>query len=165
MAAHEKQDERVIAFHGPVIAELRPWINRRLGGELLTIASCRFAAKEIGHAAGRHMNEPAARIVGNPFFRPLHAGCDERFLHRILGGGKIFETPDHGAENLRRELAQQVLGIRVQSGNRHASTGGALITSRTSIGMFSGTPPLPGAADAAAAISYARAALSTSTIQ
>ena len=33
------------------------------------------------------------------------------------------------------------------------STGGALITWRTSIGMFSGTPPFPGAADARAAIS------------
>jgi hypothetical protein len=33
------------------------------------------------------------------------------------------------------------------------STGGALMTSRTSIDMFNGTPPFPGAADARAAIS------------
>ena len=38
-------------------------------------------------------------------------------------------------------------------GRHSCSTGGALITSRTSIGMFIGTPPLPGAADARAAIS------------
>src|SRR5687768_1858526 len=165
MTAHEKQDERVIPFHGSVIAELRPGISCRLGRELLTIASRRFAAEKIGHAARRHMNEPAARVVGNPFLRPLHACGDERFLHRIFGGRKIFEASNHGAENLRCDLAQQVLGIWVQAGSRHTSTGGALITSRTSIGIFSGTPPLPGAADAAAAISYARAGLSTSTIQ
>jgi hypothetical protein len=33
------------------------------------------------------------------------------------------------------------------------STGGALITSRTSIGMFNGSPPGPGAVEARAAIS------------
>ena len=45
------------------------------------------------------------------------------------------------------------------------SCGGALITSRTSIGMLRGTPPRPGAADARAAIAYACPGLSTSTIQ
>src|SRR5918994_3184562 len=165
MAAHEKQDKRVVPFHGSVIAELRPRIDCRLGSELFAIASRRFAAEKIGHAARRHMNEPAARVVGNPFLRPLHACREERFLHRIFCGGENFEAPNHGAENLRRELAQQVLRSCIQAGSRHTSTGGALITSRTSIGIFSGTPPLPGAADAAAAISYARSGLSTSTIQ
>ena len=112
-----------------------------------------LAAQVIRHAAGGHVNQPAARVVGHAFRRPLHAGGDERFLHRIFGGGEILEAADRRAENLRRELAQQILGGRVQSGIRHTSTGGALITSRTSIGMFSGFPPVPGAADAPAAIS------------
>src|SRR5689334_2745031 len=99
------------------------------------------------------MNQPAARVVRHAFLRPLHAGGDERFLHRVFGGGEVLEAADRRAENLRRELAQQILGGRIQSGNRHTSTGGALITSRTSIGMFNGLPPAPGAADAPAAIS------------
>ena len=45
------------------------------------------------------------------------------------------------------------------------SGGGPLMTSRTSIAMFSGAPPGPGAAEAAAAIAYARPGVSTSTIQ
>ena len=39
------------------------------------------------------------------------------------------------------------------------------MTWRTSMGMFIGAPPLPGAADARAAISYARCGVSQSTIQ
>ena len=100
-----------------------------------------------------HVNQPAARIVRHAFLRPLRAGGDERLLHRVFGGGEVLEAADRRAENLRRELAQQVLGGRVQWGSRHTSTGGALITSRTSTGMFSGLPPTPGAADAPAAIS------------
>lgn len=45
------------------------------------------------------------------------------------------------------------------------SGGGALITGRTSMGTFSGAPPGPGAADAFAAIAWARSGVSTSTIQ
>ena len=43
--------------------------------------------------------------------------------------------------------------VKSSGARRHTSTGGALITSRTSIGMFNGAPPGPGAADARAAIS------------
>src|ERR1700687_2294121 len=50
------------------------------------------------------------------------------------------------------------------------SAGGPLITCRTSMGWFSGVPPVPwrggwGAAEARAAILYACSGLSTSTIQ
>ena len=92
-------------------------------------------------------------LSGTPSSRPLQRRREQRLLHRVLGGGEVAEAPDHRAENLRRELAQQVLAGGVQGRGRHTSTGGALITSRTSIGMFIGTPPLPGAADARAAIS------------
>ena len=154
MTTHEEQDERVIPLQRPSLAKLRPGIDeRRLADQLLAVPPGRFTAQEIRHAACGHVNEPSARIVGDPFLRPLDARGDERLLHRILGGGKILEAPESGAENLRRQLAQQILGVRVQAGSGHASTGGALMTSRTSIGMLSGCPPLPGAADAPAAIS------------
>lgn len=46
-----------------------------------------------------------------------------------------------------------------------SSSGGPDITWRTSIGMFSGLPPGPGAAETYAARSIARSGLSQSTIQ
>ena len=99
------------------------------------------------------MDQPRARVVGHALLRPLDGCRDERLLHRVFRGGEIAEAADHGAEHLRRELAQQMLAGKIDGGCRHRSTGGALITSRTSIGMLSGAPPMPGAADARAAIS------------
>ena len=112
----------------------------------------------------------AARVVGHPLARPLRRGRDERLLNRVLAGGEIAVTPHDDAQHLRRDLAQQALDRRDdvavrRRGHQAMSGGGALITCRTSIAMFSGLPPGPGAADASAAIRYARSGLSTSTIQ
>ena len=80
--------------------------------------------------------------------RPPRGHCsgrrEQRLLDRVLRGGEVAEAPDDRAEHLRRELAQQVLAGEVERRCRHTSTGGALITWRTSIGMFSGAPPVPG---------------------
>src|SRR5271170_6987779 len=70
----------------------------------------------------------------------------------------IPETASDSAEHLRRKLTQQMLGSRIPflghwSSRYSISGGGPLMTWRTSIGMFNGTPPGPGAADALAAIS------------
>src|SRR5262245_51896388 len=111
------------------------------------------------------MDQPAARTVRETLPRPLQRRGEERLLHRVLRGGEIAEAADHRAENLRREFPQQVLASELARVPAHPSTGGALITSRTSIGMFSGAPPGPGAVDARAAISYARSVVSQSTIQ
>ena len=107
----------------------------------------------IGHTPHGHLDQPAARIVGHALLRPLHGRGKQRLLDRVLRRGKIAEASNDGAENLRRQLAQQVLAGRVQLDGRHTSTGGALMTSRTSMGMLSGIPPGPGAAEAPAAIS------------
>ena len=64
----------------------------------------------IGHAPRGDLDQPAARIVGHAFSRPLHGRREQRLLHRVFGGGEVAEAPDHRAEHLRRELAQQVLG-------------------------------------------------------
>ena len=119
----------------------------------------------IGHAAQRNVIEPAARISRNSASRPLHRCGDQRFLNGILCGGKITVTSGNGAEHLRRKLAQQVPDRAISRLAAHASAGGALITWRTSIGIMSGLPPGPGAAEIVAAISCARCGLSTSTIQ
>jgi len=98
------------------------------------------------------MDQPAPGVVGHPFFRPLQGRREQSFLHRVLGGGEIAKPPDDRAKNLRGELAQQVLAGKLHGRRAHTSTGGALITSRTSMAMFSGAPPGPGAAGARPAI-------------
>jgi hypothetical protein len=97
--------------------------------------------------------------------RPLHCCCEQRFLNRVLGRGEVSVAADERAEDLRRELAQQSLDAGVRTLRGQMSSAGALITSRTSIGMFNGAPPRPGAVDAFAAIAIARSRLSQSTIQ
>jgi hypothetical protein len=120
----------------------------------------------IGHAPAGDLDQPAAGILGQALPGPLHGRREQRLLNRVLGGGEVPETPDDRTEDPRRQLAQQVLGTGVQGPDRqNKSSGGPLITWRTSIGMLNGAPPGPGAAEARAAISTARSGLSQSTIQ
>ena len=99
------------------------------------------------------MVEPAGGIGGDAFGRPALGRRDQRFLNRVLRRGEVAVTPGDGAEHLRREVAQQVPDVGACGLRHHASTGTLIITWRTSIGMFSGLPPGPGAAEAWAAIS------------
>jgi len=119
----------------------------------------------IGEATGGDVKEPAARIGGHAFHGPLRSRGDQRVLHRVLGGGEILVPSCEGAEHLRRQLAQQVPDGPIGGLGGHTSLGISLMTWRTSIGMFSGAPPGPGAAEAFAASAYARSGDSTSTIQ
>ena len=132
---------------------------------MLALPPGALAADVIDHPARRHLDQPAARVVGHPVARPLLRGRKQRFLHRIFRGREVAVAADHRAEHLRREVAQQVFGGWIEARLGHSMSGGGLITSRTSMAMLSGAPPGPGAADASAAIAYARSALSTSTIQ
>ena len=116
MTTHEQQDERVIPLRRSGIAEPRPGIGDegRAASSRGRAWPCRCG--KIRHAACGHVNQPSARVVGHPFLRPLHARGDERLLHRVFGGGKILEAADGRAENLRRELAQQILGVASSRG-------------------------------------------------
>src|SRR6185503_20225911 len=109
----------------------------------------RFCPQVIGHPADGDLDEPSTRVLGQSLGGPLLRRGDERLLDRVLRRGEIAEAADDRAENLRRQLAQQALAGK----GGHTSTGGPLMTSRTSIGMLSGLPPGPGAAEARAAIS------------
>jgi len=132
MTTHEEQDERVVLLRRlrrDGLAEDRPEVVE------FPAAASALAAQVIGHAPGRHLDQPCAWIVRKTFVRPLLRGGEQRFLHRIFGDTEVSEAPDHRAENLRRHLAQQVLVSEPILRARHTSTGGALMTSRTSIGM------------------------------
>jgi hypothetical protein len=113
----------------------------------------KFTAQVIRHAPAGDLDQPAPRIAGHALVGPLGGGGKQRVLYRVLGGGEISESPQHRTENLRRQLAQQIL-FRVGRLGSHTSPAVKLImTGRTSMGMNNGVPPGPGAADARAAIS------------
>src|ERR1700704_4803159 len=103
----------------------------------------------IGDASRRDLDQPGARVLGQAVSRPLRRRRDQGFLDRILRSGEVAEPPDYGAQRLRREVAQQVLDVGLERrGHQSQSSGGPLITWRTSIVMLSGAPPGPGAAEA-----------------
>ena len=161
MAAHEQQHERVVGIDLRLAVERRRDDDRRVVGDhCLAVAARDLAADVIGHAPQRDVEQPAARIVGHAVARPLLAAAISASCTASSRRREVAKAPDHRAEHLRREVAQQVLDAAVGDvGHALAHRGGPLMTSRTSIAMFSGLPPMPGAADASAAISYARCAL------
>jgi hypothetical protein len=134
-------------------------VNRRVardGG--FAAAPGRFAANVIGHPADGDLREPCAGIVRQTVPSPAARRGSRRFLDRILRCREVAISADHRAKHLRRPDVCRGLGHK-------SSFGTSLRTYRTSIGMFPGFRPGPGAADARAAILYASSALSTSTIQ
>ena len=73
-----------------------------------------LGTKVIGHTPRGHVDQPATRILRHTLVRPLHGGSKQRLLDRVFRGGKVAEAPHDGAENLGRQLAQQVLARIVQ---------------------------------------------------
>src|SRR5207253_9054841 len=63
----------------------------------------------VRHAAARHLNQPATRVIGTSLLRPLRESGDHRLLHGIFGGGEVAEAASDGAEHLRRKFTQQML--------------------------------------------------------
>src|SRR5439155_4410398 len=167
---HEQQNQRVSRVHVRLDLHGR-YDNVDLSAHRgFPFATGNFAAQLVGHAARCDLNQPTAWIFGNAFLRPLREGRYHGFLHRVLGGGEVAKAASDSAERLRCKFAQQMLGGRVprlchRSSRYSISGGGPLIIGRTSMGMFKGFPPGPGAADTFAAIAQARSGISTSTIQ
>ena len=158
MAAHEVEIERFI----PLVdaGGIGGQCDLLVGGnqadhQLLTESPGGVGPDLIGESARRHGDEPPFRVVGHSLCRPLHRGRNQRFLYGVLASTEVAVAAQQSAQNLRREIAQQILGAVVQPRD-HASgvqsVGGPLITCRTSMARFNGLPPGPGAAEASAAI-------------
>ena len=130
---------------------------------VLAPAARLLAAHLIGHAPERRPGSARPRgLSGQALARPLQRRRQQRLLDRVLGGGEVPEPAHERAQDLRRQLAQQVLdprGRRPRPSRVRSTTAGATPTGRTSTGMFSGTPPRPGAAEMQAAISMTRSGL------
>jgi hypothetical protein len=97
--------------------------------------------------------QPGPRVVRHPVGRPLQRGGQQCLLDGVLAGVELAVPAHQRAEDLRRQLAQQVLGRLVGA---HIS-GGASATWRSSTlrAYFTIRPQ----------ISTARASLSTSSTQ
>ncbi len=156
MTAHEEDDERVVLLHPQLRVTRR---HERLvdrpftGHDVLAPAPRELAAQVVVQTSDGYLIQPAARVVGEARYGPLRRGRDQRLLDGVLGGGEVPMTTRHGAEDLRRQLAQQVLDGGAWGLRRHTSVAGARMTWRTSTGMMSGVPPGPGAVETFAAIS------------
>ena len=128
--------------------------------ELLAASSRVLAAVPVHQLVLADDDQPAARVVRHPVRGPLRGGRQQRVLQGVLGVREVPGPADEHAEDLRRQLAQQVLDGSVTRQERVPPSGrGPRITCRI------GAPSGPGAADALAAISIARASSSTSTVQ
>jgi hypothetical protein len=122
------------------------------------------------------LDQPAARLFRNAVSCPVHRCREQRLLDGVLGCVEVAEPPGERAEDLRRQLAQQVLDVRRRfqrspplavcrySSISAAPEGLRSMTCRTWIGCCVGTPSGPGTAEILAAISSARSSDSTSTI-
>ena len=166
MAAHEEKDQRVV-FPRRSLDGRRFWRADRLVRHLaFATAASRFAANVVAHPPEGDLGQPCAGIVRSALAWPLHRGGKRRFLNGVLRRGEVAKSSDNGPEHPRRQFPQQVLYRNVHRLFHHCkSSGGPLITCRTSMGMLPGVPAGAGAAEARAAIRYACSGLSTSTIQ
>ncbi len=148
MAAQEEEGESVVMRRDSLGRQLQ---GRR--GFLPTTAGA-LAAPLIDQAPGSDGHQPRSRVVRRTCLRPLERGREQGLLHRVLAGVELPVAPHEDGEDLRRQLAQEVLDLGVRAQN----SGGASITRRTSMGALMN-------ATMREAISIARASFSTSTIQ
>jgi hypothetical protein len=122
VAAQDEQREGVVA--------LGDRGGRGLHRHRVLAAPARLlAAQFVGQAAARHRDEPCAGVAGHPLSRPLRRGGQQRLLHGVLAGVEAPMAVDEGAEDLRRQLAQQVL---VAVLDRHISSPEAIMRGRSS---------------------------------
>ena len=152
MAAHEQHDQRVVPIRD---LRRRRLLQRR---QALAVPPGPFAAPLVDQPPLGGLDQPAARLRRNTVSRPVQGGREQRLLDGVLGGVEVAVPANERAEDLRRQLAQQVLdtGRNVQRSPptccRNASIsatsdGASSITCRTWIGCCVATPPGPGTAE------------------
>src|SRR5258707_12406178 len=114
-----------------------------------------IAAHLVDQPQGGSGDQPAAGVARHALGRPSGGRGEARLLHGVLALLELTVAADQHAEDLRRELAQQVLG-RV-AGPHASSVPSENMTGRTSMAR----PPIL-ASGMCAASSSARSLLSQS---
>jgi len=152
MTAHEQKIQDVVSFRDRLVGGERELLlcGDQAHDDGLALPARALRANVIGNLAPGDVDQPRAWVLGQAVARPLRRCRDQRLLNGVFRGTEVAETMNDRAEHLRRELAQQVLGLGVER-HQSSSLGGSLMTWRTSMARLSGSPPTPGAADASAA--------------
>ena len=112
VTAHEQEQQRVVVlFDAVAVGRRHGWLAFHCLCDDLGLAPPprQVGADCVGHAPRRDVNQPAAWVFGDALLRPLHGRGQQRLLHGVFGGREVTEAPHDGTENLRRQLAQQVL--------------------------------------------------------
>jgi len=166
VAAQEQQDERVVGLRDRGVGgRSQPLTGRDLpGGRFFPPPPGLLAAQQVGQPAGGDRDQPAARVARNALGRPLGGRRQQRLLHRVFGGVEVPVPPHQRAEDLRRQLAEQVLGRGLAHGQGSRSARDSA-TGRTSTKARSRMCSGPGQFARRAAIAVARSKLSQSTSQ
>ena len=105
MTAHEQHEQAVVTLDhlGCVRSEARR--------EAFPIAPGVLASPLVDQAARCRLDQPGGGLGWHPFAGPVRRCGNERFLDRVLGGIEITAASGERADDLRRELAQQVIDI------------------------------------------------------
>ena len=108
VAAQEEEREGVVP-----LGRLARAAHVERGGGLLAVPAGAFAPPSVDQPPVRHGREPRARALGDAVLAPLLRRGEQRLLHGILARVELPVPPHERAEDLRRELAQQVLDAGV----------------------------------------------------
>jgi len=116
MAAQEQQFQRVVTV-GRLVGvrdrvrgtaeQLR--LRRRGEDRVLAAAPRTVAAELVDQDAGRDRQQPGARALRDPVLGPVLRRLEQRLLGGVLAGVELAVAARERAEDLRRQLAQQVL--------------------------------------------------------
>jgi hypothetical protein len=119
-AGWQHRNSRMSVSSGSAVAASAAGASHSPGGirraALFSALPGLLAAQQVGQPAGGDRDQPAARVAGETFGGPLGGGRQQRLLHRVLGGVEVPVPPNQRAEDLRRQLAEQVLGLAVAHG-------------------------------------------------
>jgi hypothetical protein len=105
MAAHEEHDQRVVPIGDLGCRRLLP---RR---EPLPVSPRLLAPPLVDQPPRRGLDEPPARMLRDSVSRPVPGRREQGLLDGVLGGGEVAGAAGQQAEDLRRQLAQQVLDV------------------------------------------------------
>ena len=124
VAAQEQERERVVPLGD------RPRVGHVEDRDLfLATTAGALAAPPVDQPPGGHRDEPGSRVLGHALLGPLRRGGEQRLLHGVLARVEPAVPTDERAEDLRRELAQQVLDAgrvdRRHRGPRYAAASAA----------------------------------------
>src|SRR5438874_1018328 len=104
MAAQEQQRQRVVLVGG-----LRFNRGPERRNDLLPAASRTFCPPVVDQPPRGDRYQPRPRVGRQPFVAPLERSREQRLLDCVFTSVELPVPPKQRAEDLRRQIAQQVL--------------------------------------------------------